>query len=316
VRPDCCTEHLLELLLAVDRLLDEHDIRHWVDWGTLLGAVRNQEFIPWDTDVDLGILERDLEALLALRPEIERAGYKLQREGPSTIRVQYSQANDLSLDIYYWSAREGILSCEEDEAWVWPGMNDRIAFPQEYVERLEPVVLYGREFPAPFPPHALLNDHRYGPDYMTPARPAVAFGLGRAISPTEMTPAARQLLPLVRERSEVLIDLVESSPVGGFARRATPGRGKWSMIAGLPLKPQKRHLEQARSHVVDRDPTESAVEKLVWRLAWVERGIEEYEGPSRFDSARRMCRRLRWLAAGVTSRRDSRASKAAAGYYR
>jgi hypothetical protein len=38
LRPDCCTEHLLELIGFSHELLAGHGILHWLDYETLLGA--------------------------------------------------------------------------------------------------------------------------------------------------------------------------------------------------------------------------------------------------------------------------------------
>ena len=43
---------LLELLREVKNVLDEHDIKFWLECGTLLGAVRDGIFIPWEKDID------------------------------------------------------------------------------------------------------------------------------------------------------------------------------------------------------------------------------------------------------------------------
>ena len=45
---------LIDLLRQVKRVLDEHSVEFWLDVGTLLGAVRDREFIPWEHDIDLG----------------------------------------------------------------------------------------------------------------------------------------------------------------------------------------------------------------------------------------------------------------------
>jgi len=49
------------MLKIFDHLAKKHEFNYWLDAGTLLGAVRYKGFIPWDCDIDLGILPGDYE---------------------------------------------------------------------------------------------------------------------------------------------------------------------------------------------------------------------------------------------------------------
>lgn len=55
---------MLYLLQSFDTVCKKHDIDYWLDYGTLLGAIRHQGFIPWDTDTDVGMLRSDYALFL------------------------------------------------------------------------------------------------------------------------------------------------------------------------------------------------------------------------------------------------------------
>lgn len=48
-----------ELLLELDRICKENDIRYFLFYGTLIGAIRHSGPIPWDDDVDVCMLRPD-----------------------------------------------------------------------------------------------------------------------------------------------------------------------------------------------------------------------------------------------------------------
>ncbi len=58
-----------DMLREIDRICRAHDIKYFISYGTMLGAVRHGGFIPWDDDVDVAMLRAEFEKFRQIAPK-------------------------------------------------------------------------------------------------------------------------------------------------------------------------------------------------------------------------------------------------------
>lgn len=57
---------MYEMLEFLHHVCEKHNLIYWLDYGTLLGATRHGDFIPWDDDLDIGMPLDDYNELLKI----------------------------------------------------------------------------------------------------------------------------------------------------------------------------------------------------------------------------------------------------------
>jgi len=57
---------LLAMMEKIHEAFNKNNIKYFADGGSLLGAVRHEGIIPYDDDIDIGVLDRDFERVIPL----------------------------------------------------------------------------------------------------------------------------------------------------------------------------------------------------------------------------------------------------------
>lgn len=67
----------LDILIYLKNVCDENDLKYYLAYGTLIGAVRHKGFIPWDDDVDVLMPREDYKHLVQIMQEQPHPYYRL-----------------------------------------------------------------------------------------------------------------------------------------------------------------------------------------------------------------------------------------------
>jgi len=93
---------LLNALSFIHETFEKNKIWYIIIAGTLLGAVRHNEIIPWDDDVDIAISHVDANKIWKLRDYFYKNGFLLQKKWKLLRIFAGTNSNEPFVDIFVW----------------------------------------------------------------------------------------------------------------------------------------------------------------------------------------------------------------------
>lgn len=132
---------LLYMLDTIDQICRENGIHYFLDSGTALGAVRHSGFIPWDDDIDIGMLREEYDRFLQIAPKLLPKDLVIQNEtSEPTFYLFHSKLRKVNT-LYTNSRRERDFKYKGFQIDIFPFdyIGDDLDAAGKYFERLEKI---------------------------------------------------------------------------------------------------------------------------------------------------------------------------------
>jgi len=153
-----------ENLLFFRDIFYSNNIKFFLLYGTVLGAIREKDFIEHDTDTDIGIFEKDRDGLLHIIPILLDNGFELIRTKAPDDLVTFMR-NDEYIDIGIFTEKGKYYTYQEN------------LIDKYFLDRLDVVDFLGENFYLPSHTDKYLEKN-YGADWNIPLKNEPAMNLG------------------------------------------------------------------------------------------------------------------------------------------
>ena len=170
----------LDLLDGTVSIIKENKSKYFLDAGTLLGAVRDKKFIPWDHDIDLGIIynnQMEIDKLIKLLKKkyyVRALKFKNDPDiwnlGKYRIIKVYKKKGLFSRDtmcldifIFYLST----IDATNQEVYKYGVWNKNAFYPKSILTTFTTIKFYNKYYCIPNNPENFLK-FKYGDNWETP----------------------------------------------------------------------------------------------------------------------------------------------------
>lgn len=164
-----------KFFFEMDDIFNEVDLRYFLYLGTLLGAIREQRFLPIDKDLDVAVFQEEFdEKLIEL--------YRLFKKNQFIVKWKYHNAKaekagiKTGLKIYKYSIHCDICCFSKIKNWRYyprDKVQELLVYPAKILENLKEIEFYGRKVKVPFHAEKIL-ELSYGQDWKIPHKKFIA----------------------------------------------------------------------------------------------------------------------------------------------
>ena len=93
-------EQILHVFKFTVQFLERHNLHYVACGGTVLGAVRHKDFIPWDDDIDIYMPRTDYERLLDLKEECKKEGFDILSLRDKGYYLPFAKISDMHTTLW------------------------------------------------------------------------------------------------------------------------------------------------------------------------------------------------------------------------
>lgn len=154
--------------LKICEILDNLKIKYFLLGGVLLGAIRNNDFIPWDWDVEICVHSDDaIKKVDKLLYHIDNSKFFLIKYSKkvSTFKIDFFGKLPKTVTKY---TIMGWCHDKNNKIFFRKTPTHSLKIPDHYMINMKKIRLFNKSFFAPFPVKDYLS-HQYG-DWKTPTQ--------------------------------------------------------------------------------------------------------------------------------------------------
>ena len=150
--------------LKICNILDSLNINYFLQTGILLGAIRNNGFIPWDWDVEISVYSEEVIGKIShLVTKINNSDFEVEKYNKELSNLKIDFIGKLPKETTHYT----ILGWRHDKKKkiFW---RNKFKVPEHLFSKMQKIKLFDKYHNAPFPPEDYLK-YQYG-DWKKPLR--------------------------------------------------------------------------------------------------------------------------------------------------